>query len=201
MAAGVAKPAGHGAIARPATIDRPAVLALIKAHRAQFQQCNAHRDEAERIELAFTIGLDGHPAQLAAHGGSDAVAGCAMNVVRGLVFPLPRGGPVQMAVPLAFDADPIRIPPAELPEKVPQDALATGLKSAEPALDACMSANHVTDRVVISMTIEPSGTVSATDAVGELAGSPFAACAFDAMKKIRFPQTKTRMRLTVPVTP
>ena len=202
MAAGVAKPArGAKAFAPVPTIDRPAVLALIKAHRAQFQQCNAHRDEAERFELTFTIGLDGHPSQLAARGGSDGVAGCAMNVVRGLVFPLPQGGPVQMAVPLVFDADPIRIPPAELPEKLPQDALAYGLKSAEPALDACMAANHVADKVVLSMTIEPSGTVSATDAVGELAGSAFATCAFDAMKRIKFPQTRTRMKLTVPVTP
>jgi len=64
-----------------------------------------------------------------------------------------------------------------------------------------MSANHVDEKVILAITIEPTGFVSATDAQGHLAGSPFATCAFTAMRAIQFPQARTQIHVTVPVTP
>jgi serine/threonine-protein kinase len=187
----------------PATIDQAAVRSVLAAHRGAFQQCNAHHDKAEQVRLAFTITADGHATKLAATGGSDAVEGCAMNVVRSLVFPRPTGGSVELALPMTFDAqpDPVRIPAPELPERLTDDQLKTGLLLAEKSLDACMAANHVDEKVILAITIEPSGRVSASDAQGHLAGSAFAQCTFTAMRAIKFPAAKTQLHVTVPVTP
>jgi len=186
-----------------ATIDQAAVRAALAAHRAAFQQCNAHHDKPEQVRLAFTITADGHATKLAATGGSDTVEGCAMNVVRSIVFPRPTGGSVDLALPMTFDAQPdaVRIPAPELPERLTDDQIKTGLLAAEKSLDACMAANHVDEKVILAITVEPSGHVSATDAQGHLAGSAFATCAFTAMRAIVFPATKTQIHVTVPVTP
>ena len=185
------------------SIDQAAVRATLATHRAQFQQCNAHHDKAEQVRLAFTITSDGHATKLSATGGSDALEGCAMNVVRSLVFPHPSGGSVDLVLPMAFDAQPdaVRIPAPEIPERLSNDQIKTGLLAAEKSLDACMSANHVDEKVILAITIEPTGFVSATDAQGHLAGSPFATCAFTAMRAIQFPQARTQIHVTVPVTP
>jgi serine/threonine-protein kinase len=187
----------------PATIDQAAVRAALATHRAAFQQCNAHHDKPEQVRLAFTITPDGHATKLSATGGTDAVEGCAMNVVREIVFPRPTGGSVALALPMTFDAQPdaVRIPAPDVPERLADDQIKTGLLAAEKSLDACMSANHVDEKVILSITIAPSGQVIATDAQGHLAGSGFATCAFTAMRAIRFPAAKTQIHVTVPVTP
>ena len=187
----------------PATIDQAAVRAALATHRAAFQQCNAHHDKAEQVRLAFTVTADGHATKLSATGGTDAVEGCAMNVVRSIAFPRPTGGSVEVALPMTFDAQPdaVRIPAPELPERLSDDQIKTGLLAAEKALDACMSSNHIEEKVILSITIAPTGFVTATDAQGHLAGSAFATCAFAAMRTIQFPQAKTQLHVTVPVTP
>ena len=191
----------HHAVAP--SIDQAAVRAALAAHRSAFQQCNAHHDKAEQVRLAFTITLDGHATKLSATGGSDALEGCAMNVVRTIEFPHPTGGSVDLALPMAFDAQPdaVRIPAPEVPERLTDDQIKTGLLAAEKALDACMAANHVDEKVILAITIQPTGLVSATDAQGHLAGSAFASCAFTAMRAVQFPVARTQIHVTVPVTP
>ncbi|MEO6775707.1 MAG: protein kinase [Kofleriaceae bacterium] len=186
-----------------ASIDQAALRAALAAHRAAFQQCNAHHDQAEHVRLTFTITSDGHATKLAATGGSDAVEGCAMNVVRSIGFPRPAGGSFAMVLPMTFDPQPdaVLIPAPALPERLTDDQVKVGLLAAEQALDACMAANHVDEEVILAITIAPTGRVSATDAQGHLAGSAFAACAFGAMRAIEFPAARTQLHVTVPVTP
>jgi hypothetical protein len=104
---------------------------------------------------------------------------------------------------MTFDPQPdaVRIPAPEIPERLSDDQIKTGLLAAEKALDACMSSNHVDEKVILSITIAPTGFVTATDAQGHLAGSMFATCAFAAMRTIQFPRAKTQIHVTVPVTP
>ena len=185
------------------TIDRTAVLDAIRAHRTAFQRCNEHHDTSEQLRITFSIDTAGRASKLEATGGNDALRTCAGAVIRAIAFPHARHGSVEIAIPLAFAAqpDPVQIPAAELPERLSQDQIAKGLLAAEKGLDGCMSSNHVEERVVLALTIEPTGRVSATDAQGHLAGSPFAACAFGVMRGIQFPPARTRLNVTVPVTP
>jgi serine/threonine-protein kinase len=186
-----------------AKIDRAKVLAAITAERSKFEFCNAHHDTNVRLDVAFTIGLDGRASAMSATGATDEIAGCALAVIRTIRFPIPTGGAYAMTVPLTFEAqpDPIAISTPAIPERLSNDQVAKGLLSAEKDLDACMVSNHVDERIVLTMTIDPSGRVTAADAQGKYAGTGVATCAFGVLREISFGQSRTTMKASVPVTP
>ncbi|MEO8844414.1 MAG: protein kinase [Kofleriaceae bacterium] len=190
--------------AAPATIDRDGVRAALVAHREAFQLCNAHHDTMAKLTLTFTIGLDGRASRITAIGADDELAACATAVVREISFPKPKGGTVDEQLPMTFEAlpDPVRVPPpAELPQAPDQDAVKRGLLAAENALDHCMVVNHVEDRQLLEITIDPTGHVTTARAQGPLAESAYSTCVLSTMHSVQFPASKTGLKLTVPVTP
>jgi serine/threonine protein kinase len=189
------------AAATVATIDRDGVRVALASRRDAFQQCNAHHDASEKLTLTFTIGLDGRASRITATGASDELAACATSVVRKISFPKPKGGTVDEQVPMTFEARPDLPPPPELPQATDQDAVKRGLLAAEKALDHCMVVNHVEDRQILEITIDPSGHVTTARAQGPLADSAYSTCVLSTMHSVQFPASKTGLKLTVPVTP
>lgn len=197
-------PVAPATIAAVATIDREGVRAALAAHREAFQQCNAHDDATKKLTLKFTIGLDGRASRITAVGASDELAACATSVVRKISFPKPKGGTIDEQLPMTFEArpDPVRVPPPpELPRTPDQDAVKRGLLAAEKALDHCMVVNHVEDKQILAITIDPSGLVTSARAQGPLADSAYSSCVLSSLHSVQFPASKTGLKLTVPVTP
>ena len=195
-----ASPAGGAAV----SIDREGVRKALATHRDAFQQCNAHRSTTEKLNITFTIGLDGRASRITATGAPDVLASCATGVVRSIHFPKPVGGTVDEQLPMTFEAHPDRavVPPrADLPESPDTTAVKRQLLAIEKALDNCMVVNHVGDRQILAVAINADGRVTTAHAQGALADSAYSACVLSVMGSVQFPASKTGLKLTVPVTP
>jgi hypothetical protein len=101
------------AVAPPAEVmgevDAAAVLAVLRAERAEARRCyeDALRGDARlrgRVEVRFTLSVDGRVTHAVASGppGFRAVGHCIVGHLRGLQWPAARGGSVDFVFPYAF---------------------------------------------------------------------------------------------------
>ncbi len=94
-----APPPPTGALA-PATIRK-----AIKQHITQLASCYEKVTEpnlSNGIMATFTIGTDGKVIASTATGGDRVVADCVAGVIKGIAFPAPTGGVVNVSYPFNF---------------------------------------------------------------------------------------------------
>jgi hypothetical protein len=88
---------------------------------------------------------------------------------------------------------------ADLPEQLGREDIRRGMLAIRPAATACYQREHRAGTALVSLIIDPEGTVRSTELVGVLAGTPTGACVTEAVRQARFPRFKgAPMSVTYP---
>ncbi|MEZ4364761.1 MAG: hypothetical protein R2939_00570 [Kofleriaceae bacterium] len=91
---------------------------------------------AGKILVRVMIGLDGRPTVVVPVGMSTTMGSCVGRIVRGVRFPQPVGGPVEIVVPLQFEM--VRATRKEaLPAQPSLDDLTSGMEAIRTQVVAC----------------------------------------------------------------
>jgi hypothetical protein len=104
-----ASPAATGADAgrTEGDLDAGLVAAALRREIARIRACyedqlRRDRNLAGRLEARFTIGIDGRAASISTSGLNVEMGACVAEIIRGVAFPLPRGGSVDFSFPFNF---------------------------------------------------------------------------------------------------
>jgi len=190
------KPPSRPPPPKPPALDQKAIHDVMLAHASQLKQCYETRKLktlAGRINVHFTIGLDGKVSRTTADGLTKPLQRCVIAVVNGLEFPKPKDKPQDVTYPLDFQTS--ETPPPtdpKLPKEPNRDQIVAAIQTG---LHACTGANGPA-RIVLQ--IAPDGSVKQVAVQGSIAAET-RTCVTRAVRAMKFEKSAEGVHLDFPL--